>query len=90
MRQYRIFYKRVESQAYATLQPFVHAAIYDKPEIKAALDHIRATPAVTGMIVQPNADEMFNIIAFDQPAEAPNAFLLDFEHGIVAATEQQS
>lgn len=75
-RQYRIFYRRNAGANFATLQPGAHAAIYDKPEVQAAIDHMRDNPHVEGMSLR-LPDEQFNVIAFSQEAEAPNSFMFE-------------
>jgi hypothetical protein len=76
MRQYQIFYKRAGGKNFGRLQPGVHANLYEKPEIAAAIEHIRTTPHVEGMSLRLGT-EMFNVFSFDQPAEAPNSFKFD-------------
>jgi|GEM_PF-4774247 len=74
-RQYRILYKRFGSADFAALQPGAHAGIYDVPEVNAALDVLRANVDFKAIVVQIDKD-LFNIITFEQPAVAPNAFIL--------------
>lgn len=76
MRQYYIFYKRLGSAQFSKLEPGSHASLYDRPEINAAVEHMRVTPCVTGMVIQYDG-ELFNIVSFEQPAEAPQAFKFD-------------
>jgi hypothetical protein len=73
MRQYYIFYKRLGSPAFSKLEPGSHAKLYDRAEINAAIEHMRGTPCVTGMVIQYDG-ELFNIVAFEQEAHAPHAF----------------
>lgn len=73
MRQYRIFYKRGQVDQFATLEPGVHAGIYNKPEVETAIGLIRDFPYIEGIALRVGV-EQFNIIAFEQEAEAPNAF----------------
>ena len=73
-RQYRIFYKRLGSPKFTTLEPNVNAGLYQKADVIEAIEHMRLFPAVEGMVVRLE-DELFNVIAFSQPAIAPNAFI---------------
>ena len=75
MRQYRILFRRAGSEPglWATLRPHVNAALYDKPDVNAAIELIRTTPHIVGMAVQ-IGDEIFNIVSFNQDAEAAQAF----------------
>lgn len=74
VRQYRILYKRFGAADFATLQPGVHAGIYDVPEVNQGLDVLRSGPACIKAIVVQVEQDLFNIITFKQPAIAPNAF----------------
>lgn len=74
MRQYKIFYKRGGSK-FAALQPGVHSTLYDKMEVQVAERLLRENVFVDGISVHVE-DEQFNLIAFDQEAEAPNSFKL--------------
>jgi hypothetical protein len=74
MRQYKLFYKRLGSgKDFVALEPGVHRAVYDQPEINAAIEIIRTTPHIEGIVVRLGEDLM-NIIAFVQEALAPQAF----------------
>lgn len=73
MRQYQIHYKRLGGR-FAILEPVVNAALYDKPEVQDAIALIAARPHLVGAAVQIGDDELFNIVTFDQPAEAPRSF----------------
>lgn len=75
-RQYRLYYKRGVAPDFGVLQPRVHASIYNKPEVQAAVAHVRDNPHVEGMALRLD-DEQFNVIAFNQDAEAPNAFMFE-------------
>lgn len=73
-RQYYVYYKRLGSPQFAQLTPGENVGLYSRPEVKAAIEHMRTTPAVHGMSVLAE-NEMFNIITFTQEAIAPKAFL---------------
>jgi hypothetical protein len=75
MRQYRILFRRAGSQPglWVTLRPIVNAALYDKPEVNAAIELMRVTPHIVGVAVQ-IADEVYNVVSFTQAAEAPESF----------------
>jgi hypothetical protein len=75
MRQYRILFRRSGSApgTWATLRPHINAALYDKPAVNAAIEQMRTTPHIVGMAVQIE-DEIFNIVSFNQDAEAAQAF----------------
>lgn len=73
MRQYQLYYKRLGTKDFAPLQPNVHAPLYGRAEVKAAIAHMRTNPSVEGMAVRIE-DEQFNIIASDQEELVPNAF----------------
>jgi hypothetical protein len=75
MRQYRIMFRRSGSKpgVWATLRPFENSGLYDKPEVNAAIELIRTNPHFVGIAVQ-LGDEIYNIVAFDQAAEAPLSF----------------
>lgn len=76
MRQYRIFYKRGKAPNFTAIQPAggLHDNLIDHQEIRDAVEHMRLNPAVEGMSLRLLDNEIFNIIAFNQEAEAPNAF----------------
>jgi len=75
MRQYRILFRRSGSKpgVWATLRPHVNAQLYDKPEVTAAIEHMRVNPHITGIAVQLD-DEIFNVVSFTQEAEAALSF----------------
>lgn len=73
MRQYLIFYKRLGGDNFVKLEPIAHIGLYDRPEVNAAIEHIRLTPCVEAMTVRIE-DELFNIVAFVQDAHAPFSF----------------
>jgi hypothetical protein len=75
MKQYRVFYRRAGSQNWGTLQPHVHAGLYDNPAVHKAVELIRANPEI-GAIAISHDDGLFNVVAFEQEAEAPNSFPL--------------
>lgn len=76
MKQYRVMYRRAGSEKWGTLEPGVHAALYDVPPVHAALAAIRQFPVLKGVVVE-HDDALVNIIVFDQEAHAPNAFILE-------------
>lgn len=73
MRQYQLFYKRLGVDKFAPLQPNVHAPLYGRKEVKAAVAHMRENPHVEGMAIRIET-EQFNIIASDQDELVENAF----------------
>jgi hypothetical protein len=83
MRQYTILYKRGAGD-YAVLQPHVHKQLYDRTDVNLAIEHMRKNPSVVGMAIQVEA-EMWNIMSFTQPAQAPNGFA--FEDGPIVPQE---
>jgi hypothetical protein len=48
MRQYRILYRRPETD-WTQLEPHIHSRVYDRPEINASIEHMRANYHVEGM-----------------------------------------
>lgn len=75
MRQYAILYKRGKLK---DMGDFVrlkseHANLFNRDEVKATIDFMRDNPATEAAHVRLD-DEFFQIIAFTQDAEAPNAF----------------
>lgn len=76
MRQYRILYRGSGSDKFVPLQPIVHRGIYDRPEIAKGVETIRSTPYIEGVAIRLGT-EMFNIVSFDQEAEAPLAFTFE-------------
>jgi hypothetical protein len=72
VRQYYIFYKR-EGGKFAKLDPTAHANLYDKPEVAQAIDALRGNLAFEAVAVRVG-NELFNVVAFTQEAEAPQAF----------------
>ncbi len=84
MRQYKILYKRTGMPNFKSLEPGTTSNLADRPQVKAAIDLMRDNPCVEGMAVRLD-DELFNIVAFEQPAEAPLAF--KFPDAIELVTE---
>ncbi|MGH7194649.1 MAG: hypothetical protein ACREJM_14115 [Candidatus Saccharimonadales bacterium] len=72
MRQYQIIYQRLGGRP-SKLQPHVHVTLYDRPEIHAAVRHMRVNAHIDGIALLLDGDR-FNIMALTQEAEAPNAF----------------
>jgi hypothetical protein len=75
MRQYRILFKPVAGREFAVLEPNINSAVYDNPSVNAAIDAIRLNSSFAAIAVQTEKG-LFNIVSFDQPAHAPNAFVL--------------
>lgn len=75
MKQYRVFYRREGAQDWGALEPIVHAQIYDVPEVNAAVQLCRENPWIGAICVKVEG-AMFNIILFEQAAEAPKSFVL--------------
>ena len=75
MRQYQIIYQRLGGKP-SKLQPHVHVGLYDRPEVHAAVEYMRANPHVDGIAMLLDGDR-FNIMAFTQEAIAPNAFTFE-------------
>lgn len=74
MRQYFIYYRRGgPDRKWGKLTPAIHQGLYQREPVQAVVTFIRDNPAVEGVAVRID-DEMFNIIAFTQEAEAPQAF----------------
>jgi len=74
VRQYHIFYKRGPGK-WATLEPFVNANLYDRPEVYDGIRVLRETPVFEAICIRLN-DELFNVVTFEQEAIAPKAFTL--------------
>ena len=73
-KQYRIFYKRAGSQNWGTLEPHVNAALYENPAVEEALAVLRERPVIEAVVVR-HEDALFNLVAFEQEAIAPKAFV---------------
>lgn len=73
-RQYQIKYKRVGMENFTTLEPIVQANLYDRPQIQESIALMLAHPFVEGMALR-FGPELFNVVSFEQPAVAKNAFL---------------
>lgn len=80
MRQYVILYKRGPARDFVKLKPHEHHALYSRDQVVEAIELMRQRPAVEGICVRVE-DELFNVMGFDQPAEAPDAFR--FEQSLV-------
>lgn len=75
--QYLIAYRRGAGAEWATLEPGVHQAIYGKPQVKAAIEHMRKNGEVIGIALQlPVADsaEQFNILRQPDGTIHPSVF----------------
>ena len=75
-RQYYLFYKRLGSPQFAKLEPGTNCSLYNKPELAEAIEYVRTHPTVEGIAVRV-ADELFNVIVFEQEAIAAKAFLFN-------------
>ncbi len=75
MRQYYVLYKRGPAPKYAKLHPGRDAALYDREEVRRAVDFLGHHLFVEAVAVRIE-DEMFNIVSFTQEAEAPQSFPL--------------
>lgn len=73
-KQYRIFYKRGDSD-FSVLEPGSHAKLYDRPEVTEAVDVLRRSKTIEGVALRVG-DEQYNVIAFEQEAIAPRSFVL--------------
>jgi hypothetical protein len=76
MKQYRVFYRRAGSEKWGTLEPGLHAGLYDVPPVNAALEAMRTNPSFEAIAVR-HEDAQFNIIVFEQEAHAPKSFILN-------------
>jgi len=74
-RQYRILYKR-DAGPFTAMKPFVNTRLYDRPEVAVAIEYMRQNPHVEGMAMKLDT-ERFNIMSFEQDAEAPNSFTFE-------------
>lgn len=77
-KQYRVFYKRANAANFGVLEPALHKGLYDVPEVTEAVQVLRDHPVIQGVVVA-HQDALFNIVAFDQDAIAPKAFILNPE-----------
>jgi hypothetical protein len=75
-KQYRVFYKRLNTPSFAALEPGVHAQLYDVPEVQGAVQILRDHPEVQAVVVR-REDALFNVVSFEQDAMAPKSFLLN-------------
>ena len=75
MRQYRILYRRPETD-WTQLEPHIHSRVYDRPEINASIEHMRANFHVEGMAVRLGT-ELFNLLACDKPELDAGSFLME-------------
>lgn len=76
MRQYVILYRRGNAKDFGRLHPGEHAGLYDRVIVKETVEFMRQHDAVEATYVR-LADECFQIVAFKQEADAPNAFKFD-------------
>ena len=77
-KQYRVFYKRANAEQWGTLEPAIHKGLYDVPPVTEAIQVLRDHPVVQAVVVA-HEDALFNVVAFDQEAIAPKAFILNRE-----------
>lgn len=73
MRQYVILYKRLGMQQAVPLEPLVHAGLYGRAEVVAAIEHMRNHEHVEGMAIH-LGDEQFQLFSFNHEVLKPNAF----------------
>jgi len=78
MRNYVILYRRGMGQ-WGRLTPGVHQGLYDRPEIRAAIDFLRDNRAAVGVAVRLD-DETFNVMVADEP-KTENSFPLEEGQG---------
>lgn len=81
MRQYAIFYRRVGMPSFIQLDPSENRNLYEREEVRHAVDHMRRNRIVDGMCVK-TTDELYNVMAFEQEAVAPKAFTFEDEISI--------
>ena len=75
--KYLIQYRRGAGSEWMTLEPGVHGAIYKKPQVKAAIEHMEANEEVLGMSLQlPLKDgaEQFNVVRVAADNLHPHVF----------------
>lgn len=72
MRQYQIHYKRLGG-SFSVLEPGVQANLYERPEVDEAISLMASRPHLAAVAVILD-DELFNVVSFNQDAEAPRAF----------------
>jgi len=77
-KQYRVFYKRANAQQWGALEPVLHKALYDVLPVTEAIQVLRDHPVVQAVVVA-HEDALFNVVAFEQEAVAPKAFILNPE-----------
>ncbi len=72
-----LMYRRGAGAEFTTLEPGVHQSIYSRPEVKNAIEHMRAHDEVIGVVVQvPAGDtaDQFNILRLPDGSEHPSVF----------------
>lgn len=76
--QYLIQYRRGAGSEWMTLEPGVHGAIYKKPKVNAAIEHMEANEEVLGISVQlplkSDGAEQFNIVRVAADNPHPHVF----------------
>ena len=75
MRQYRILYCRPDTD-WTQLEPHIHSRVYDRPEINASIEHMRANFHVEGMAVRLET-ELFNIVASNKEELQAGSFPME-------------
>lgn len=75
MRQYRVYFRSPTADRWATLEPGVHVGVYDNPTVNGAIQVIRDQPAIEAVCCRHDGS-LFNIVAFEQEARAPQSFIL--------------
>lgn len=75
MRQYAILYRRgkLDDAGQFVRLKSEHANLFNRDEVKLAIDFMRDNASVEAMYIRLD-DEFFQVVAFTQDAEAPNAF----------------
>ncbi len=76
MQQYFIFYKRGVGKEFVRLNDRDHLPLIDHQEIRDAARHMQENPWIEGMCLRLE-DEVFNIIACQQEARAPDSLLFE-------------
>jgi hypothetical protein len=71
MRRYVILYRRGTGN-WGRMTPSIHAGLYDKPEVNAAIAFLRDNSAAEGVAVR-LGDECFNVMVTMEP-KTENAF----------------
>lgn len=78
MRRYKIFYKRLGMKSFTQLEPNVNAALYDKPEVRMAIEHMRMNSYVVGIVAHLDG-ELFNVVSFESTDEVAGPTDFEFQ-----------